>query len=183
MALIVMPADDLAPQTGGNNTIFPAGPWQGKIDRVESKEIPTDQAGNPFSGYTSAEGEVLSIMLGDNEPQDGQDSVKARKFFVDIPVSVGDLDLTTVNTSEFGYPDWQLQIGARRHMQLAIALGAATLTGANGDQQWAVDSDFTDQLRSGVYDDMIVGYEVNHRKTKSDKTPVVAELGTFFSAD
>lgn len=184
MSLIIVPAESAENPAGtGGNRLFPSGPWQGRIDTVRSKGIPTDKNGKPFAGYASENGEVLSIQLGSNQASDGQDDIGAQKFFADFCVSDGDLDLTSVDLSEYSSPNWQLQIGARRIVNLAIALGAATLTGANGDAAWTVEESFVDDLRSGAYEGREVGFNVMHRKTKSVKTPVVADLSSFHMAD
>jgi len=182
MTLIVMPAESATNLVGSGSKLFPAGPWQGRIDVVRSKGVPMSN-GKPFAGYESDSGEVLSLQIGTNFALDGQDDVGEQKFFVDITVEDGDNNLSNVDVTTYKCPHWQLQRGAKRMMNLAIALGAATLVGSNGDQQWTVEEDFVEQLRSGSFDGMPIGFSVLHRKTKSEKTPIVADLESFHEVD
>lgn len=181
MSTVFMPAEFAETPIGDSSkkTLFPAGPWQGAIDRVTSRAVPTTADGRPFAGYTSPDGEVLTIQIGTNVPLDGQDNVGESKFFVDIPVLDNDLSVLSVDVSERDAPHWQLIRGARRLMNLAIALGVAEMV----DGGWTYDESFLESLRNGSFDGNDVGFEVLHRKTKSTKTPVVADLYKFFQPD
>lgn len=164
--------------TGGTFT-FPAGPWTGKIDTVRSRGIPTDSSGRAFSGYSSTDGEVFGLQLGNNEPGDGQDEVGATKMFVDIAISDGDLDLSNVDITTRDAPFWQLQRSAKLFVNLAIALDAADMIEANGSSVWSVGETFVEDLRSGKYDGVNVGFEVGHTTSKKNgKT--YANVVSFF---
>ncbi len=184
MTLIVVPAEQAETlATSGASNLFPSGPWQGRIDLVRTRGIPTDKSGNTFAGYESDDGEVLSLQIGTTSPLDGQNSVGDQKFFVDIAVRDGSIDLTNIDVGMYNSPNWQLQMGARRIVNLAISLGAATLSGTNGDAAWSVEEDFVSELAGGAFDGREIGFTVKHRTTKSEKTPVVAELEGFHQLD
>jgi len=176
MPLITTPVEELE-TTGRTDTPFPEGAWIGTIDTVRSREIPTDKDGNPFKGYTSSDGELLSLQLGSNSSQAGQDDVGNRKFFTDLCIQDGDMDLTTTTTEEA----WQLLNGRRNMTRLAIALGAAEMIGENGKTSWAYPSEFVDSLRAGDYDGMRVGFTVRHTTSKTNGK-VYENLSGFFQA-
>lgn len=182
MTLISVPVDQAENPSGGknSNTPFPAGPWTGTIDIVRSRAIPTNDNGQPYSGWQNTDGEVLGIQIGGNTGMDSQEGVGDRKFFVDLTVSDGQLDLTNVELNAFPYASWQLQKSAKRIVNLALALNVATLVEDNGASAWTVPDTFVDSLRNGEFNGMALGYDVIHRKTKSETRPVVDDLGKFF---
>ena len=186
MSRIMIPVDQVESTTGSDEFLFAPGPWTGKIEITRSRNIPTNREGQPFAGYSTKDGEVLSIQLGDNAHVEGeqQDQVGNRKMFHDFAVEVGNTSLWDVDPSERNSPNWQLQRSVRHVTQLAIALGQAEqVDDDNGNTCWSVDEAFIDSLRSGEFDGRTIGYTVAHRKTKSDTRPVVANIDGFYEAD
>lgn len=178
--MISVPVADVEPRSL-SNTPFPTGPWVGTIDYARSKDLPSNEKGEPFKGYTSTEGEIIAIRMGSNEPLDGQESVKNRKFFVDLCIADGEYDMTNIDLADREHKAWQLQNGVRNLMRLAIALGSAQLEGDNGSSRWVISEGFVDSLRAGEFDGTRVGFEVRHSKAKNDR--IYENLGGFFPAE
>lgn len=183
MSDLIMVPQDQVENSGGNDLVFPSGPWEGTIDIVRSKGIPMYE-GKPFAGYASSEGEVLSLQIGNNQALDGQVDIGGTKFFVDLPTEVGDDTLANIDTTTRSHPNWQLQKSAVSVTQLAIALGAAELVGENGNSSWAVNEEFVDNLRAGSYDGMQIGFSVRHSPGKGkNEGKTFANFEAFHSAD
>ena len=181
--IVVPVAEAEAPMGSGLSKDFPMGPWQGRIDTVRVRDIPTDGKGLPYAGYATDEGEVLGIQLGSNQPLEGQEAVGERKIFVDIVTRDGANDLSNVNVTTRGAAHWRLQQSAKLVMNLAIALGVAELKGTNGSQVWSVPSSFVDSLRAGEFDGMQIGFSVTHRHGKgANKGKVYPTVESFFPA-
>lgn len=188
MNRIMIPVDQVESTTGSDEFLFAAGPWTGKIEITRSRNIPTSREGTPFAGYSSKDGEVLSIQLGDNSHVEGeqQDAVGNRKMFHDFAVEVGATSLWEIDPSERNSPNWQLQRSVRHVTQLAIALGQAEQVEDDNGTFWSVDETFIDNLRSGEFDGRTIGYTVAHRPNKGknkEQRPIFANIDGFYEAD
>lgn len=172
MAQIVVP-QALAENLGGERKAQAAGAWQGTIDEVRVRGFPdfVDPIANPRAGYASADGEILSIELGSQEPLEGQDDVGGTKYFVDFVVRDGDLEIEDVDTSQRDVPHWQLQSSARRMANLAIALGhVEEVEDEDGNNMVVVAEGFRDSLMNGAVKGSQVGYKLFHRNWTSKKS-------------
>lgn len=188
MNRIMLPVDqvDSTPNSDNKDFLFAPGPWTGRIEITRSKGIPTDKDGKPFAGYTSADGEVISIQLGSNAHVEGeqQDEIGNRKMFHDFAIECGGASIADMDLTERNSPNWQLQRSVRSLTQFAIALGQAEqVEDESGNAFWAVSPDFVDNLRNGDFDGRSVGYTVAHRSTKSKVRPVVANIDGFYQVD
>lgn len=161
-----------------SNRLWPAGAWKGSFESAEVRDLPTNKDGELFKGYVGPTGERLALVIGDNEPLDGQDAVGGQKQFVDIVLSDGPYSLESTPYDAIPDEAWQLKRSARVLANLAAALGQIT-TLEDGESA-AVAEGFIDALREGAYNNTDIGYVIYHRKGKDGVTR--AEVEMFIAA-
>jgi len=168
MAQIMVPtAQAEAPVGDGGGSTFPKGGWQGTIEEVRVRELP-EWAEIEGRGYGCADGEVLSIQFGSNQPLEDQDDIGAKKHFVDFVIRDGDETPETVDVTERKCDCWQLQKGTRLLANLGMAMGETeVLETEDGDSVTAVSEDFLDNLREGAFEGTSVAFTIGHRPWKS----------------
>jgi len=179
---IIVPLAQAESLVGGDDRPFPPGPWQGVIEEVRTKPLPSNN-GQPFAGYETTDGEILTLILGQNRPLDGQEDVGNRKFFVDIVLRDGNRQMGEVDITEREVPYWQLQRSARIVANLARALGQVEeVQMPDGSTAVAVMEGFVDALAAGQFDGTQIGFEIVHRnfKRKDGTAGVREEIKTFF---
>lgn len=183
----VRAVESMSSSGGSAPKTWPAGPWKGTIETVESRTLPATKDGRPFAGYvnTGDDGKRLSIMIGDNEPLDGQDAVGAQKRFVDLVLEDGEYNFDNVDPMARGHDAWQLQRSQLLATNLALALGQVE---EDGEGNVSIADGFLEALEAGAFNGLQVGFEIYHRKGKPKKnddtgemeTPIYAEIDTFF---
>lgn len=164
---------------GGASTPFGAGSWKGILEEVRVKdELPRTQAGQLFAGFAGPTGRILTLIIGSNEPLEGQDGVGARKRFEDFVVEDGGMHISDVDVAARDVPHWKLQRSALALANLAHALGAVE----EEDGRWIVSETFLADLEDGAFKGAEIAYTIWHRKDKKDATKVYDEVETYFGA-
>ena len=171
------------PTTGGNRP-FPEGSWIGTIEETRVRNFPdwVDPVGRPKGGYTSTDGDILSIQLGNNRDIDGNNSeVGNQKMFVDFVVRDGAI---SVEDAEIAEAAWQTQRAQTLLANLALALGAtSTVTDDDGNEFVVTSEDFLSTLMSGGYANTEVGFTTYHRNWEcGGKSGTNVVLREFFQA-
>lgn len=168
-------AKNRAESLGPKQTPFPIGQWVGEIDEVRVKDLP-DFAEKENSGFTSTAGEIISIQLGNNKPADpnSTEEVGGRKLFIDIVTRDGDYEIY----DEVPESAWRIRQSQEIAANLAFALGHVEEVDGN----WEIGDGFFDALRDGQLNGARVGFKLYHRKTKSEKRPLVEQVEEFFAA-
>lgn len=138
--------------SGASEFKFATGLYVGTLENFETKDLPSRADGTPFAGYATTDGARVSVRLGDIEPLDGdaspKDEIGNRKHFVDLVLSDGSEDVTTVDVSAKDAPNWQLQKSAMLVVTLAQALGETQDDGAGNT---TVSDGFIDALYGNAY--------------------------------
>lgn len=185
MPAIMVPKSSADAPNAGRDFTFPEGSFIGTIDEIRVREFPDfiDPTGN--RGYSSTDGEILSIQIGEisSMETDGPDVGNA-KHFVDFIVRDGNVEITEGP----GIPEksWQMQKSAAMLTNLAIALGATEeVEGEDGTVYVATTDDFLDTLRDGGFKGSKVGFVTRHRNwtsKKTGKTGTEVQTQEFFQA-
>lgn len=175
-----------APNAGGSNdTPIPTGSWKGVIESTNVRPFPDFVAQNirdgRNTGYENADGQILSIQIGQTTPLEGQESYGNRKVFVDFVLRDGERTLDTVDTTERGVAHWQLQKSARMVGNLALALDQVTRAEVNGAQVVMVNDGFIAALMDESFNGQEVGFNITHNYSKKTEKNY-PEVDAFFDA-
>jgi hypothetical protein len=151
---IYVPQDESFFEVGGAAGDFQpaAGPWQMTLEAIYEQDLPSDDQGEPFRGYVTTEGRIISVQFGDLVPLDGQPDAGNFKFFQKFCLVDGEVDITSGEAQTEGTEYQQVNKGLRRLGSLAPALGQTLST------------EFVDALTSGLYNNRQVGVIVGARK-------------------
>lgn len=162
-----------APNQGGGESVFPEGSFVGVIEKVVVRPFPefiakalADGASN--RGYSSGDGEILSIWLSDNTPVGDASSPGARKMFVDFVIRDGKAEISDGNA--IPEASWQMQRDAALLTNLALALGATEEVTYEGETYLVTTDGFLQQLIEGDLNGSKVGFVTSHRKWTSKAT-------------
>lgn len=159
MAAITIPTRSVNAQINGATEFkFASGLYAGTLENFEQKPLPSRADGTPFVGHATTDGTRLSVRLGDIVPLEDTASqdIGNRKFFLDLVLSDGDQDVTSVDTTARDVAFWQLQKSATLIATLAGALGEAIV---DNDETVVVDG-FLDALIDGGYAGTRVGFKL-----------------------
>jgi len=156
MADIFVPQDLLTIE-GGSDFVPDTGDWQMTLEEIHEAELPSDEAGNPFQGYVTTDGEQINLQFGTLQPMNGQEGPSGnQKFFVRLTLRDGDEDITTIDVADAKTSYNKLRSSTRRLASLAPALGQTFST------------EFVDFLRQGQFKDRQVIATLQKTKTPSD---------------
>lgn len=177
---IMVPKSRAETPVGGTSRIFPAGQWIGKIDEVYVQTFPT--WATPNQGYASAEGEIVSVQLGEARALgEGQEDPGNGKFFVKFVTRDGALEIEA--GPDIPDASWQMQRSAAQLANLALALGQTEDVEMEGETYTVTSEGFLDALRSGELNGTEIGFTTFHRSwKKGDKSGTNVELKEFFTA-
>lgn len=173
-------------RSGGAKVLQAEGPWKGTIDAVRVRPFPNfigkDIEDGKERGYSSGDGEILSIEIGSNVPlKEGMEDYGARKRFVDFVIRDGTATVSDVIPED----SWQMQRSAALLANLALALGATEELTDDQENVFVVTSeDFLETLKGEGFNSQIVGYTVAHRPwtSKEGKKGTDDEVTEFFTA-
>jgi len=189
MSGIMVPKERVeAPLRGQGESVFPEGSFIGTIEKTVVRTFPefigkAIEEGATNRGYSSGDGEILSVWLSDNQPLDGAPSPGARKMFIDFVIRDGKATIEDGNA----IPDasWQMEKSAVLLAKLAAAIGATTEVTFEGKTYTQTTDDFLQQLIDQDLNGVQVGFTTNHRKWTSKatgKSGVEVQTEEFFSA-
>ena len=152
---------------GADRFTFPPGQYEAMLEEVRVREIPTDDADNPYAGWANSDGVVLGLQFGSIEPLDVKQDVEIgeRKFFVDITLRDGEIGIADVDISERNVEHWQIQRSARSVLNLGRATGHAT----EEDGQTMLPDAFLEELENGQLNGLTVGLEIGNRQESAKK--------------
>lgn len=156
------------------------GTWIGEVEDVQVKPLPPF-AGGPTSGYASADGEVVTVRFGNQQPTEGQEEYKG-KAFLDLVTRDGELDISSDDIPENAWRLYQSKVAA---VKLAIGLGVAQVVEVNGQPCYVPAEGFFDSLIAGQFNGQKVGYIIGHGKpykNKAGETKQDIKFQNFFPA-
>ena len=165
MAGIMVPKSRAAAPVGSGQFTFPEGLWNFTLDETYVQELPP-WAGTPGRGYSSDEGEVISIQfgsaraLGENQGDPGNG-----KLFVKFVTRDGEIGIEA--GPDIPDTSWQMQRDAALLTNLAIALGQTEDVTLDGEEYTVTSDGFLDALRDGSLKGTEVGANVFHKPWKS----------------
>jgi hypothetical protein len=174
MTQIMVPKRRAETPVGNGKFTQAEGSWKGTLDAVRVKPFPEfigkDIDAGRQRGYVSGDGEILSLEIGGQEPLDGQEDAGNRKFFVDLVIRDGDVEISA--GPDIPEKSWQMQKSAAMLANLAISLGEVEdveVEGADGKSEVYVQTKegFFEALQEGVYNDRLLGYRLRHRNWTS----------------
>lgn len=162
---------------GGGTFTFPPVSYRATIEDTEVRDLPgwadgpqdfAQRVNSSNNGWETTDVEILSVRLGQIEPlEEIEDEIGNRKFFVPrnpnsdgLTVRDGNKSIEDANFD----PDaddaeyWRLQRAADYVARLADALGQTTEVGGETE----IRDGFVDDLASGEFDGMQIGFEVGH---------------------
>lgn len=183
MAGIMVPKARAETPVGGGQFVFPEGSWVFTLDETYAQTLPP-WAGTPGRGYSSADGEVLSIQLGSARAfGENQGDPGNGKLFVKFVTRDGDVEITA--GPDIPDTSWQMQKDAALLTNLAIALGQTEEVEMDGETYIVTSDGFLDALRDGTLKGSEVGANVFHKAWKSkdgSKSGTEVLVKEFFTA-
>lgn len=172
-----------APVGEGGGASFPEGSFLVTLEEVRQGDLPP-WAGDPVNnGYTSGDGETISLQFGGARNAENPEESTNMKHFVEITVRDGDARIDTLDIPE---SSWKMQNDAALLLNLAIAWGMDEDVEFDGEVYAATPEGFLEDLASGKFNGMEVGVTTFHRKyaKKTDeagkKTGVEVRTKEFF---
>lgn len=184
MAAIMTPKAKATTPVQGGKSVFPEGSYQGSLEEVRTRAFPDWIRTDNNSGYSSADGEIVSIQIGGNTPTEGAyDDPGNMKMFVDFIVRDG--NYTIDQGTEIPETSWQMARDAALLTNLALALNLTEeVTDEAGNEFLVTPDDFIEQLQSGAINGTAFGFTTNHRKWSSKgKTGTEVTVTEFFGVE
>lgn len=165
---------------------WPAGPYAGVIETVDSRPLQARADGGPFGGFNTTDGERLNIMIGQNTALDPSNDARIgnQKQFVELVITDGPNSIFDSEEVLREASAWALLNAQSTALNLAVALGATTAT--NGHV--SIEDTFIDKLRDGAYNGQPLGYVLYHNTFTIKNGPnagtqrTKAEIETFMPA-